>query len=150
MSDWISFEAVITPMEWGKNTYTVLRLPDEVTAELEAQGARRVEGELNDHPVNLALTKSPAIDGVFLYTGKALLRETGLEPGEVFEARLRPASPDAVEVPEDVMAALRGAGRSADWAALTPGKQRGLLHNVTTAKRAETRAKRIAKLVSGL
>ncbi|WP_299680081.1 YdeI/OmpD-associated family protein [uncultured Roseobacter sp.] len=150
MSDWISFDAVITPMEWGKNTYTVLRLPDDVAAALQARGARRVEGELNDHPVNLALTKSPAIDGVFLYTGKALLRETGLEPGEVFEARLRPASPDEVEVPEDVMAALRGAGRAAEWAALTPGKQRGMLHHVTAAKRPETRAKRIAGLVDGL
>lgn len=33
------------------------------------------------------------------------------------------------------------------WAALTPGKQRGLIHTVVSAKRAETRAKRIAKVL---
>ncbi len=150
MSDWVSFEAMITPMEWGKTTDTGLRLPDEVASALAAHGARRVEGEFNDRPVNLALTRSPAIDGLFLYTGNTLLRDIGLEPGEIFEARLRPASPDEVAVPEDVMAAPRGAGRTSDWDALTPGKQRRLLHTVNTAKRADTRAERFAKLVCDL
>lgn len=150
MSDWITFEATITPVEWGEKTYTVLHLPDDVAACLNAQGARRVEGELSDHPVNLPLAKAPVINGVFLYSGKTFLCDTGLEPGAVFEARLRPADPDAVEVPADVRAAVRSAGRSADWDALTPGRQRGILHHVCAAKGAQTRAKRIAKLVADL
>ncbi|MEO1779695.1 MAG: YdeI/OmpD-associated family protein [Pseudomonadota bacterium] len=149
MTDWITFEARIEPMEWGKNTYTIVRLPDEATAALPA-GTKRIEGEFGDYPVNLALTKAPVIDGTFVYTGKTFLRDSGLTPGEVFDARIRPADPGDVETPDDVAAALRAAGRSADWAALTPGKQRGLLHLVNTAKRADTRAKRIAKLISEL
>tara|TARA_R110002072_G_scaffold14284_1_gene59538 strand:- start:362 stop:565 length:204 start_codon:yes stop_codon:yes gene_type:complete len=35
---------------------------------------------------------------------------------------------------------------TAAWEALTPGKRRGLLHPISSAKRAETRAKRIANL----
>nr|WP_238941552.1 YdeI/OmpD-associated family protein [Jannaschia sp. Os4] len=111
---------------------------------------RRVEGEIADHPVNLAPTRAPVRDGAFLWTGKALLAEIGIAPGEVVEVRLRPADPSEVEVPDDVAAALRAADRTAAWEATTPGRRRGMLQAVATAKRAETRAKRIAALVAGL
>ena len=90
------------------------------------------------------------IDGTFVYTGKTFLRDSGLTPGEVVDARSRPADPAQVDTPEELAAALRAAGRSADWAALTPGRQRGLLHLVNAAKRADTRTKRIARLISEL
>ncbi|MEL6838395.1 MAG: YdeI/OmpD-associated family protein [Pseudomonadota bacterium] len=147
MSDYLSFEGQVVPMEWGKSVYTVLPLPDDIAKALQADGARRVEGEINDHPVNLALTKAPVIDQVFLWTGKSLLQEIGIAPGEPVYVRLRKAD-DSVETPEDVMLALRQADATAKWEALTPGKKRGLLHGVNTAKRAETRAKRIAKLIA--
>ncbi|MEL6452421.1 MAG: YdeI/OmpD-associated family protein [Pseudomonadota bacterium] len=147
--DWHAFEAVIEPLEWGASTYTILRLPDDILAALP-KGTKRIEGEFADHPVNLALTKAPVINGTFVYTGKAFLRDTGLTVGEPFEARIRPVDPNLVEVPADVTAALHAAGRSTDWAALTPGQQRGKLHLVNSAKRADTRAKRIAKLIAEL
>lgn len=133
-------------MEWGKATYTVLSIPPEV---VDALGkTKRVEGEINDHPVNLALTKAPVIDGVFVWAGKSLLREIGIEPGEQIEIRLRAAPNDLVEVPADVVNALRSAGVTDKWDSLTSGKQRGMLYQVTSAKRAETRVKRIAKLLA--
>ncbi|MEJ6404390.1 YdeI/OmpD-associated family protein [Yoonia sp. 2307UL14-13] len=146
MSDYHTFEGQVVPMKWGKSTYTVLPLPDDVADALAAEGARRVEGEFNDHPVNLALTTAPVIDSVFLWAGKSLLDEMGIAPGDPLEVRLRKAD-DTVETPEDVMLALRRADATAVWGALTPGKKRGLLHQVNSAKRAETRAKRIAKLI---
>ncbi len=150
MSDYITFEGRVVPMVWGDSTYTVLPLPDDVTAELTAQGARRVEGEINDHPVNLALTKAPVISQTFVYAGKSLLRDCDVTPGEMIEVRLRKADPNLVETPHDVLLALRAAEVMAHWDALTPGKQRGLLHGVNTAKRAETRAKRLAALITEL
>ena len=54
------------------------------------------------------------------------------------------------QTPDDVAAALRAAGMTSGWEALTPGRRRGLLYQVATAKRAETRARRIATLVAGL
>jgi antitoxin component of MazEF toxin-antitoxin module len=134
-------------MEWGKSTYTVLPIPYEIAEALAASGAKRVEIELNDHPFNMALTKSPVLSGTFVYTGKTVLKAAGLSPGEEIEVRLRKADPDLVEVPQDVMLALRSADVSDAWAALTPGKQRGLLHTVNTAKQAATRAKRIGQLI---
>ena len=150
MSGYLHFEGQIVPMEWGTSIYTVLPLPDEVAQALQAQRARRVEGEINDHPINLALTTAPVIDQVFLWTGKSLLDQIGIAPGEPLEVRLRKAPEDVVDTPEDVMLALRQADATAIWEALTPGKKRGLLHQINTAKRAETRAKRIAKLIAEL
>ena len=150
MGDYHTFEGRVEPMEWGKSVYTVLRLPPDITHALEAEGAKRVEGEINDHPVNLALTKAPVFDGTFLWAGKTLLDDCGIEPGEWIDVRLRKADPNFVETPEDVLLALRQNDASEDWFALTPGKQRGHLHQVNTAKRAETRQKRIAKLIDEL
>ena len=148
MQDYITFDARIEPLEWGKSTYTVLRLTPDVISSLGP--AKRVEGEFNDHPVNLAVARAPVIDDPFLWAGKSLLTKVGIEPGEVFEARLRAADPNAVDVPNDVLRAIRSAGLSDAWDALTPGKMRGLLHNVETAKRAETRVNRITKLLASL
>lgn len=151
MSDWLTFEGVVEPVLWGETTYTILRLPDEVAAALEAAGARRVEGEFAEHPVNLALTRAgPVGDFAFLWAGKSLLEATGLEPGEPFEVRLRPAPDDAVDTPDDVARALRAGGRTAAWEALTPGRRRGLLYKIATAKTQATRDKRIAALIADL
>lgn len=150
MDAWLSFEGRIEPLVWGDTTYTILRLPADVADVLEGAGARRVEGEINDHPVNLALTRAPPVDGVFLWAGQSLLDRLGVVPGEWLDVRLRPADPDVVDVPDDVAAAIRAGGRQAAWDALTPGKRRGLLYQVATAKTAPTRAKRIAALVAGL
>jgi len=144
-ADYVAFEGAVEPMEWGKSTYTILRVPSDVVAALGL--TKRVEGEINDHPVNLALTKAPVIEDVFLWAGKSLLREAGLEPGEVVEVRIRPVSDDEVDVPAEVTMALLDADLTGEWDALSPGKQRGLLYQVKTAKRSETRIKRIAKLI---
>lgn len=150
MSDYIRFSAVIEPMEWGARTYTVLRLPATVAAQLQAQGATRVEGEINDHPVNFALSTSPKIEGVFLWAGKTTMEAAGIAQFEPLEVRLRKADPTEVETPEDLSAALRAAGKTEAWRAQMAGKRRGMLYQVNTAKRAETRARRIAKLVDEL
>lgn len=148
MSDWVAFEGRVEPLEWGRATYTILPVPTEAAEALVAQGARRVAGEINDHPVNLALTRAPVVEGVFLWAGRTLLDRLGVEPGEPLEVRLRPASSDEVDTPDDLAAALHAAGAWEAWEALTPGRRRGLLHKVETAKTAPTRAKRVAALVA--
>lgn len=148
MSDWVSFEAVVEPVVWGKATYTLQRLPDRAVAALG--GAKRVEGEINAHWVNLALSRAPVVEGVFLWAGQSLLDRLGIVPGEVLEVRLRPAPDDQVDTPEDVAAALRAAGMTAEWEALTAGKRRGMLYQIGTAKTAPTRAKRIDAMIQGL
>lgn len=147
---WQTFIGRVETMEWGKSTYTVLPIPKKIAESLTSNGARRVEIELNDHPFNMALTKSPAFSGTFVYTGKTILLAAAISPGEEIEVRLRTADPDLVEVPDDVMLAIRAATASDAWSALTPGKQRSLLHTVNTARRSETRDKRIEQLILSL
>lgn len=148
MTGWVVFEGAVEPVIWGKATYTILRLPDEAVAALGA--ARRVEGEINEHSVNLALSRAPAVEGVFPWAGASLLDRLGIVPGEPLEVRLRPAPDDQVDTPEDVAAALRAAGATAVWEGLRAGKRRGILYQIGTAKTAPTRAKRIEAMIQSL
>jgi hypothetical protein len=148
VTDYVTFEGAIEPVVWGRSTYTILRLPDEVVAALGP--TRRVEGEMAEHPINLALTRAPVVAGAFLWAGQSLMDRIGTRPGERLEVRLRPAADDAVDLPDDVAAALRAQGAWDQWQAITPGKQRGLLYQIGTAKTAATRDKRIANLVREL
>jgi len=148
--DWIAFEGRIEPLLWGRATYTILLLPPHVAADLAARGAKRVEGEINDHPVNLGLARAPVVEGPFLWAGQSLLDRLDVAPGELLDIRLRPAPDDRVDTPDDDAAALRAADATAAWEALTPGKRRGLLYQIATAKTAPTRHKRIAALIQTL
>jgi hypothetical protein len=147
VNDWLTFEGRVEVIMWGRATYTVLRLPADVAGKLAALGAKRVEGEMNDHPVNLALSRAPVVEGVFLWTGKSLLARLAIKPGEALEVRLRKAVSDEVDTPDDVVSALRAAGQAERWNRLTPGRRRGLLHQISTAKTAATRIRRIASIV---
>lgn len=150
MSDWLTFDGRVEPVVWGRATYTILRLPPDVAHSLTALRAKRVEGEINDYPVNLALTRAPVVDGPFIWAGQSLLDRIGVTPGERLEVRLRPAPDDRVDVADDIAAALCLAGLTAAWEALTAGKRRGMLYQIDTAKTAPTRAKRIAALIASL
>lgn len=150
MTDWLDFETGIAPLPWGDKVYTIIRLPDEVTAALTAAGAKRVEAEIAEHPFNLAIVRAPVVEGAFLWAGQSLLSRIGAEPGSVVEVRLRPAPDDAVDTPDDIAAAVLSGGVAAAWDALTPGKRRGIIYRIGTARTAPTRAARIATLVRDL
>lgn len=150
MSDWLTFEGRIEPVAWGRATYTVLRLPTDVARALASLGAKRVEGEINDQPVNLALSRAPVIDGVFLWAGRSLLDKLEVAPGDILDVRLRPAANDDVPPPDDLASALDAAGLTDLWDGLTPGKRRGLIYKLEKAKTAPTRKRRIADIVAAL
>ncbi len=132
----------------GEGGVHVLRLPPDVAAALA--GARRVEGEIAEHAVNLAISRARWLTASSCGRGNRCWNRVGIRPGEVVEVRLRPAPDDRVDVPDDVAAGLRAGGVTEAWEALTPGRRRGLLYKIDTAKTAPTRAKRIAALVAEL
>jgi Bacteriocin-protection, YdeI or OmpD-Associated/Domain of unknown function (DUF1905) len=148
ITGWVTFEGRVQPLAWGRSTYTILPLPDAVVTALG--NSRRVEGEIAEHPVNLALARAPVVEGVFLWAGQSLLDRIGITPGEPVEVRLRPAPDDRVDLDSDIEAALRAAGVMERWNSLTPGKRRGLLYQIATAKTEKTRHARIAKLLGSL
>ncbi|MBD3664616.1 YdeI/OmpD-associated family protein [Sulfitobacter aestuariivivens] len=148
MRPYITFDARIIPMDWGKSTYTVLPLPDDILVDLGAP--KRVEGEIADAPVNLAVTRAPVIETAFLYTGKTFLKEAGIDPGDRVEVRLRAADPNQVDEPPALTTALRSAALTQEWQRLTPGKRRGLIAPINAARSPKTQAARIARVLAEL
>ena len=148
MTEWVAFEGRIEPLTLGRTTYTILRLPPMTATALDQ--ARRVEGEIAEHPVNLALSRLAEVEGPFLWAGQSLLDRIGMAPGDLVEMRLRPAPDDRVDLDPDVEATLRAGGVMAAWESLTPGRRRGELYRIATAKTESTRQKRITKLVDSL
>lgn len=135
---------------WGRNHYTVIRVPAALADDARHAGTRRVAGTIDGVGVNVALNRVPVVDGSFLWAGRSLLRRLEAEPGEPVDCVLEPADPDAVDLPDDVRLALADAGATDRWEALPAPARRRRLHAVTSAGRAETRARRIADLVHAL
>lgn len=148
MTGWLAFDGRIETIDRQGVTYTILPLPDAVATALGA--AKRVEAELGDHPANLAVNRTSERPEAFLWAGQSLLDAAGLVPGETVAVRLRPAPDDHVDTPPDLSAALRAAGATATWESLSPGKRRGALYQIDTARTAATRAKRIGALAEAL
>jgi len=76
---------------------------------------------------------------------------TGLAGGDPIEVTLElDTAPRIVEVPDDLAAALADAGVRASFDALAPSARKAQVANVAGAKTDETRARRIAAIVTKL
>lgn len=146
----VEFDAPLEPMTWGRTTYVVLRVPDELVRSAEECGTRRVDGTVEDVAVNLAITRADVSDEPFLWAGSTLRRRLGLRTGDVVRCTLAPVDPDHVAIPDDVRTALVTAGAEAAFEALRPGERRQRLAPVEGAARPETRERRIVALLAGL
>jgi hypothetical protein len=144
------FDALVEPVHWGRSRYTVIRLPAALVEDADRQRTRRVAGEIDGAPVNLAITTAPVVDGPFVYTGASVLRRIGARPGDPVTCRLAPADPDEVPLAPDVEAALQTADLLDTWEALTPATRRRRLYAVDSAASAATRTRRLNQLIDGL
>ncbi len=118
---------------------------------MRPRGCRRQEhGAWRSGLPGLALARTPEIEGVFLWVGQSLLDRLGAKPAARLQIRLQTAPPNAVDTPEDVETALCSAGKTGIWQRLTPGRKRGLIHQITPAKTEPTRARRSAAIIERL
>lgn len=100
--EWISFDAPLELMTWGRNAYVVLFLDERLVRAAAHEGTRRVEGRVDGVEVNIGISKADVADAPFLYVGTALRRRLEAQAGDVVACRLRPADPNHVPVPDDV------------------------------------------------
>lgn len=147
---WVEFDALIEPMPWGRNVYTVLRLDETLEAAAKEAGTRRVEGTIEDVAVNVGVNRADVIPDAFMYVGKSLQRRLGSRPGEVVRCRLRPADPTTVPIADDILQALSAAGLLAAFQRKTPAQRRRLLQPIEEAATSATRQRRTAALLSSL
>lgn len=144
------FEAPLELMPWGRNTYTVIKIPEELAVRARVGSTRRVEGTVNDVPVNVGLNRSDVTPDTFVYVGKGLQQRLGVSAGELVECVLGPADPDHVPVPADVLAALEDAGRREPFERKSAPEKRRVLASIEEAMRPATRARRISALIESL
>jgi hypothetical protein len=131
----------------GRYQYTVVFLDPAVQATLPfAEHPRlRTEADVGGVPVKGAW--QPARGRWYLMLPKAPLKAAGLTIGALVEVAFRVVPQDVVDVPEELAALLASRARlRRPWDALSAGKQRALSHWVGSAKRAETRATRLAQV----
>jgi hypothetical protein len=148
--EWVELDALLEAMPWGRSIYTILRVNRSLEEAARAAGTRRVEGTIDDVPVNVAVNRADVLPDAFIYAGKPLRRRLGARPGDLVHCRLRPADPDDVLLAEDVNRALADSGRLAAFERRRPGERRRLLQPIETAVTSETRRRRIAALLGSL
>ena len=147
---WVEFDALVEVLPWGRSLYTIVRVEGALESAAKAARTRRVEGTIDEVPVNVGVNRADVIPDAFMYAGKGLQRRLGVRPGDVVHCRLRPADPDDVPLPEDIQRALSDSGRLAAFEGRTPPERRRLLQPIEEAVKPETREQRIAALLRSL
>lgn len=140
-----------TTLEQTGKTTTGIRVPDEVLEGL-GQGKRpRVAVALDDR-CTFRTTVGSHAGAAFISVSAAVRTDAGIEAGEELEVELVvDTEPREVEVPDDLAGALATDDRARAWfEGLTDSQRRGFVTFVTSAKQAETRARRVEKALAAL
>ena len=133
--------AATKPVDW-----TFLTLPSQASAKLPSRGQVTVDGTVNG--VTFQATLEPDGQGGHWLKVERKLREAArTEPGDVVSLEISPVAKEPEpKVPADLRKALAAAHPRvrAAWSDITPVARRDWIQWITSVKREETRAKRIA------
>lgn len=132
-------------------SWSFLVLPKNVSAKLRTRSTTTVEGTLNDHPFRAAL----APDGQgshWLKVSNRLREGADAQVGDVVTLEIMAAGKESEpRMPADLRKALATAPKArAVWSDITPTARRDWILWITSAKRPETRARRVANACSML
>ncbi len=142
----IRFKArLVRPVATAKGgSWSFLVLPKSASAKLPTRGMTTVEGSINGHAFRATLEP----DGErshWLKVSKKLREAAGADVGDVVTLEIAPAGVEPeTRVPADLRKALATVPKAlALWSEITPIARRDWIAWITTAKRPETRARRI-------
>ena len=141
-----SFEAVLEDWAEGMD-YCAIPVPAKVTEELGTKGPVLVSARVNDSdPFQVSLF--PVGGGQHYIRIKAKVRkETKTKTGDRIRVRITVLDRDSVEIPDDLLVALRAEGVAHAFQSLPTGKQNFLIRRIDEAAKPETRAKRVQEAV---
>jgi hypothetical protein len=141
-----SFTATVVRLDTGMR-YHALPVPDTIAKKFKAAGTRRLIAVINGHTCKRAL-QNHADGGSFIIVGGDLLKTCGLKLRSTATVSLAPdPEPDAVDMPEAFALVLdQDEAARARWDTFSIGRQRSLLHYITSAKQEATQIKRAWKL----
>lgn len=132
--------------------WTFLRLPKQASEALPSRGMVSIEGTFNGVPFTATL-QPDGEGGHWLRLEPELQRSGRAAVGDVVTLEIAPAIAELEpEVPDDLQAALAAAPADATktWAAITPAARRDYAAWILSAKKDETRAKRIVVAIDKL
>jgi len=135
-------------------SWTFLTLPKDASAKLPSRGRTTVEGTLNGFPFRATL-EPDGQKSHWLKVDRKLREAAGAEAGDIVTLEIAPlAEEPEPSVPADLRKALAANPKArALWADITPIARRDWIHWIVSAKRPETRARRVdnacAMLASG-
>ena len=95
---WVEFDALVEVLPWGRSDYVIIRPAPALAEGAKAAGTRRVDGTIDDVPVNVGVNRADVLPDAFMYAGKGLQRRLGVRPGAVVSCRLRPADTDKASI----------------------------------------------------
>ena len=142
----IRFRAkLLSPAATAKaDSWTFLTLPKNVSAKLPSRGMTTVEGTLNGFPFRATL-EPDGQKSHWLKVDRKMREAAGADRGDVVTLEIAPAGEELEPtVPADLRKALAAAPKARTlWSDITPIARRDWIHWITSAKRRETRARRI-------
>ena len=136
-------------LELHGKTATGVQVPDEVVDGLGAGGHPAVVATIGGYSYRSAIAK---MGGRYLLPLSADVRKgAGVAAGDVLDVDVVvDDQPRTTEVPDDLAAAMDAAGARTAFDALSPSRRKAHVVSVDGAKTAETRERRIAKVVTDL
>jgi hypothetical protein len=128
--------------------YCAVPVPAEITQALGTKGPVLVMAQVNESkPFKVSLF--PAGQGQHYIRIKAKVRqETNTRAGDRIRVRFTVLDRADVEIPHDLLHALKAEGMSDAFKSLPPGKQNFIVRRIDDAVKPETRAKRIQEAVA--
>jgi Domain of unknown function (DUF1905)/Bacteriocin-protection, YdeI or OmpD-Associated len=143
----LSFQAELESWAEGMD-YCAVPVPAEIT---EALGTKRpvlVMARVNESAA-FQVSLFPVGGGRHYIRIKAKVRqETGIEIGERIEVRITVLDRGQVDIPEDLMNALRAEKAADSFKSLPPGKQNFMVRRINEAAKPQTRKKRVQEAVA--
>lgn len=125
-------------------SWTFLTLPKNASAKLPSRGVTTVEGTINGFPFRATL-EPDGQKSHWLKVDRKMCEAAGADAGDVVTLEIAPVGDEPEpEVPTELLTALAAAPKArALWSDITPIARRDWVHWIVSAKRPETRARRI-------
>jgi hypothetical protein len=139
-----SFEAALHRHHPELPVYILV--PGEIVARFERTATFVVQASVAGRRIGRRTVKPWGDGRWFMELTKAQCARLGVGAGDVVEVDLVPAP----ELPEELEAALDARGLRGGWARLTPAERRAIAEEVFAARRADTRARRIERVLARL
>ncbi|NZA26555.1 DUF1905 domain-containing protein [Luteimonas sp. SJ-92] len=148
----IGFKAeLLRPASPKGASWAFLVVPASASAKLPTRSMTTVDGALDGHPFRATL-EPDGKGSHWLKVPRAMREAVGANVGDIVALEIMPAAEEPEpRVPGELRKALAAAPEArAQWSSLTPVARRDWIRWITSAKKAETRERRIANACSML